>query len=841
MSFDENISPEKFCSNIKSTNPNVEYAEPCIVDEIQGEFIPNDSLVNDQKMLKTIKAFAAWDIYQGDSTVAVGISDTGVYTDHEDLKDMIFINQGEIPDNGIDDDGNGYVDDYRGVNFVWQDDQSSPGSPYNAKEGHGTGTAGITAAKVNNKKGIAGVSYNVKIFPMKTTPETGGGIVYGYESIMYAAQNDIKVVNCSWGSNTYSSTNENIINYAIANDVSIVAAAGNNGNTAAFYPAAYKGILGVGVTDPEDSLVSMSGLGSHVDIMAPGQESITTGNFGSYGSFCCTSGSAPIVSAAVGLVRSRRPELDALQALELTRQAVDDIKAVNPKMAAYLPGRINLLKAVTLDPDSTPSISPVETIVTDLNNKKKERFLINDTLILKINCINYLASAKNCSFKLSTLGDSLNSIIIIDSTWEKSEIKSNEFFQTGGFRFIINYINTERPFFKITINADNYKDFFLIPFTPTINYATFSNDSIDFTVADNGRIGFNDPPNDEQGMGFNFKGYGNMLFEGGIIASNAQNFLVSQFRNGKDLKSSDFVSVKPFISPDENHGVFSDGFADDTSKIGLDVESTVSLPKSIPCAVINLRINNISGKMIDSLSIAYTMDWDLSINSNKDYVSLFDEAIPQSKKSESNRAIIIRSTNPTPRVGISVLSNQSNSSAQITDFDNLVNDHYNSINKTDKLSFLTSGVKLQTEAITDIGVSVGMRFNDYIFPDDYRDFKICLCASYDEHKLKDYLQILADSLVDNIESVDNSCKITISPNPVNDILYIKLINTDISGFSILNSLGETVKNEKFNISSSYKANRNYSINTIDLPSGLYFIKFFSIEDTQSTQKFIVIR
>lgn len=841
ISFADSISPEKFCYMLKSKNPFVEYAEPYIVDEVQGEFIPNDSLVKDQKMLKTMQAFEAWNVYQGDSTVAVGISDTGVFIDHEDLKDAVFINRNEIPDNGIDDDGNGYVDDYKGVNFVWQDDGSSPGSPYNAHAGHGTGTAGIAGARVNNQKGIAGVGYNVKIFPMKTTLETGDGIVYGYESLMYAAQNGIKVVNCSWGSTTYSSTSENIINYAIANDVSIVAAAGNNGNTAAFYPAAYPGVLGVGVTDPEDSLVPMSGLGSHVDIMAPGQESITTGNFGSYGSFCCTSGAAPIVSAAVGLVRSRHPELDAIQALEFTRQAVDDIRPLNPKAAKILPGRINLLKAVSMSPDSTPSISPVETIITDLNNVKRNRYLINDTLILRINCINYLGEAKNCTFTLSTLGDSLNSIILLDSTWEKNLIAKNEFFQTGAYRFVINNINTQRPFFKIDISADKYKDFFLIPFTPTSTYTTFSNDSLDFTAADNGRIGFNDPPNDNQGIGFNYKPYGNMLFEGGVIASNAQGFLVSQYRNPSTNQSNDFASVKPYVAPDENRAVFNDGFADDTSKIGIEVENIIKLPDNMPCSVMNIKVTNIGTHLLDSLAIAYMMDWDLSYNSNKDYVSLFDTAIPDTKKSSANRAIIIRSMLPAPKVGIAVLSDQPNSFAQIAGFDNMVNNRYGSVSKEDKLMFLSSGVNIFTNSVTDIAISAGIRFYDYIFPDDYREFKICTCSAYDENKLRDYLRILADSTFNGIRYTDSQNNLEITPNPASDFINILSKNYNIRQISIINSLGITVINDVINSETDDTNQNNFTINLTGLPSGVYYAVINDYQGLVMTKKFAIVR
>ena len=114
-------------------------------------------------------------------------------------------------------------------------------------------------------------------------PEGVPGIVYGYESIMYCALNDIDVVNCSWGGFSSSCINQSIIDYAVARGVAVVAAAGNHGTATPFYPGAYNGVLNVGVTNPDDDVISMTGHGPTVDIMAPGQQTWTTSSDSTYG------------------------------------------------------------------------------------------------------------------------------------------------------------------------------------------------------------------------------------------------------------------------------------------------------------------------------------------------------------------------------------------------------------------------------------------------------------------------------------------------------------------------------------------------------------------------------
>ena len=476
IEFTDDLSPEEYINKILNLYPEIELAEPVYVNEVTGQFIPDDSLLIDQPMLETIKAYDAWDVYKGDTNVVIGISDTGILQTHEDLAANIWINKNEIPDDSIDNDNNGYIDDYNGYNFTYLLDGTRPGNTFNSKDGHGTGTTGIASAICNNKIGVAGVGFNTKFFPLKTMNQNSEGIMFGYESIIYAANMGFKVINLSWGGLSYSDIDQTIIDYAVAKDLAVIAAAGNNGTTEPFYPAGYKGVMGVGVTAPNDTVISMSGLGAHVDIMAPGDNTRTTSNDGTYGHFCCTSGAAPIIAAQVAIIRGLHPELNCLQAIEFARLCSDNIELNNkPEIRKLIPSRVNLLKSVTIDPMSTPAIRPLSYQFQAEDNPNKTRFSIDDTIKFKILFKNYLGAGKNLEFKLSTVGDSLKSIVILDSLLTKSNITASEEFYCGDFRFTIEKFNPQRPFLRVDIKGDNYKDYFLIPFTPYVNYTTFSN------------------------------------------------------------------------------------------------------------------------------------------------------------------------------------------------------------------------------------------------------------------------------------------------------------------------------------------------------------------------------
>jgi subtilisin family serine protease len=218
-----------------------------------------------------IDAPEAWDITTGSTTVVVAVIDSGVDYNHPDLKNNIWTNQGETPGNGIDDDGNGYVDDIRGWDFV-DNDNNPIDSP-----GHGTHVAGTIAAVGNNLTGVTGVCWTVKIIPLRFVDATGFGTVLNeVEAIDYAIQNGANIINASFGSGSYSGSEYTAISRARDAGILFVAAAGNGGtdnDLFPYYPSNYDldNIVAVAATDQYDKLAWFSNYGAtSVDVAAPG-------------------------------------------------------------------------------------------------------------------------------------------------------------------------------------------------------------------------------------------------------------------------------------------------------------------------------------------------------------------------------------------------------------------------------------------------------------------------------------------------------------------------------------------------------------------------------------------
>jgi subtilisin family serine protease len=258
-----------------------------------------------------IDAPEAWDISTGSSEVIIGVIDTGVDYNHEDLAANIWTNPNEIPNNGVDDDGNGYIDDIHGVNTI-----TGSGDPMDDHY-HGTHCSGTIGAVGNNGKGVVGVCWTVKIIGIKFLNSGGSGTTAdAIESVNYAIWlknhgTNIRVLSNSWGGGGYDQTLHDAI--SAAGDVGILftAAAGNNygsnNDTTPFYPATYDcaNILAVASTDHNDNLSSFSNIGpTTVDLGAPGSSILSTFPNNSYSSISGTSMATPHVSGAAGLLLS---------------------------------------------------------------------------------------------------------------------------------------------------------------------------------------------------------------------------------------------------------------------------------------------------------------------------------------------------------------------------------------------------------------------------------------------------------------------------------------------------------------------------------------------------------
>ena len=354
--------------------PNVDLAEPNY--SFHASYVPNDPFYIEQWNFDKVSAPQAWDIVRGGSENAVvAILDTGVDIDHPDLKDNIWTNPREIPGNGVDDDKNGYIDDYYGWDFIRDTPNPRPKFDETYVVGainHGTIVSGIVAATANNNQGMAGLAWNVKIMPLRVLNSQGNGSVDAViKAVNYAKNNGAKIINLSFVGTNRSEFLAQSLKEAWKSGIIIVAAAGNEatGQTENLdinpsYPICLDAndpdnyIIGVAATDQQDRKTSFSNYGSTcVDITAPGSRiygllarNASLPDYQNYygGYWSGTSVAAPLVSATAALLKSLNPLLSNQQVRDIILSKTDDIDSLNLDWRGELgKGRLNTYRAVS--------------------------------------------------------------------------------------------------------------------------------------------------------------------------------------------------------------------------------------------------------------------------------------------------------------------------------------------------------------------------------------------------------------------------------------------------------------------------------------------------------------
>ncbi|MCP4361759.1 MAG: S8 family serine peptidase [Chloroflexi bacterium] len=288
---------------------------------------PDDSFyLSQQENLRLIGLPDAWGYTTG-ITTPVAIIDTGADLNHPDLASKIWTNLGELAGNGIDDDGNGYIDDVQGWNFVAQNGNAQD------DHSHGSHVSGIVAAHTNNHLGIAGISWHSTIMPLKALNNRGAGTVVDVaEAIRYAADNGIRIINLSLGTKNPSIILEEAVSYAFERGCLVVASTGNEGGDV-LYPAAYPQVTAVAATTSSDLPWTFGNRGPEVDIAAPGVNIFSANRQGSYYLSSGTSMAAAHISGVAALVWALRPELTADEVRNVLTTTARDI---------WSPGQDNL-------------------------------------------------------------------------------------------------------------------------------------------------------------------------------------------------------------------------------------------------------------------------------------------------------------------------------------------------------------------------------------------------------------------------------------------------------------------------------------------------------------------
>ena len=534
----------------------VEYVEPLYIR--QPQYQPNDPLADStltsrtasQYYLKQIKAYSAWDITRGDSSIVIGITDGGVRLTHIELAPQIKHNYAD-PINGIDDDRDGYIDNFTGWDLANND--NDPG--YDISIVHGTLVAGVSSARVDNGQGIAGLGNKCRFLPLNIYPNTPTGTFAGIEAVVYAADHGCQVINMSWGGpGGYSQFEQDAMTYAAVNrDAVLVAAAGNTNADLDFYPASYQHVISVSGVDNTDTKVGSATFSHRVDLTAPGISILTTYGYhlangggpadNDYTAVGGTSFAAPLVAGAAALVRRQFPTYNADQVAARLRQTTDPIDALpaNAVWAGRLgTGRLNVLAALT-----RANLTEAR-VVSSTFAPARAAYAPGETSSLTAAVQNLLAPVAGLSVTLTslspyltvaagsfvagslgTLGRADNAAAPFRLTVAASGIPLNT-------RATLRYRLTAAGGFQL----DQYVDLMLNP-----DYVVLDANDLRLTLTSRGNLGY-DNPNGTVGAGLTYRGSGNLLSEGGLIVATTPSRVSDRLRSTRGQQRQSFFSLR---------------------------------------------------------------------------------------------------------------------------------------------------------------------------------------------------------------------------------------------------------------------------------------------------------
>ncbi|MEL6820154.1 MAG: S8 family serine peptidase [Calditrichota bacterium] len=622
--FEPAFDAKDFAASL-ANNDFIEYAEPKFLYPLNDT--PNDGLYSSMTQFGHVGAPAAWDLAKAqNSSVVVAVVDGGTDWDHPDLLANIWDNSDEIAGNGIDDDGNGFIDDVRGWNFAnnSNDPTGLSNTPQNAN--HGTHVGGTIGGVTNNGTGVAALAWNCILMPLNAgSPSRDRSVAFGYDAIAYAAANGADIINCSWGGiGNPSSLAQDIINFAYNNDALVVAASGNDNvdtDLTPHFPANYNRVLSVGATfKTSDQRANFSNYGATTDVFAPGVSILSTLPNGGYnGSFSGTSMASPMVAGLASLVKTVKPNYTVDQLREQIRVTSVNIDGSNPGFAGKLgKGRIDAFKAVS--DFSLPAIRVSEVNIIDSGGDGV--IDAGESVTLDVTFINYLEASSGISL---TLSESDNNISVTNGSATLSSLGTN---QTGTASFQFNVsggVPDGYPLrFFVNISSGSYsdRDFIQLSVTPP-QFVSHNTGSVQASITTEGNIGFIGFAG-TPGVGF-IHDSNNYLFEGGLMIGTSASSVSDCIRGGdgstqdNDFKpASNLTITSPGLLANEQGGVtLVDSLA--LQPLGITVlQETLAdnLPENEDFVIFKYTLQNNNGSTLNGVYVGLFFDWDINGTAN---------------------------------------------------------------------------------------------------------------------------------------------------------------------------------------------------------------------------------
>ncbi len=610
--------------------PGTEYAEPMPERYTDGiavkdperslDNVPTDPLYPGQYFYPLMQAPAAWDLTRGDPSVVVAVVDNGCDIEHPDISANIWTNPGEIPDNGLDDDGNGFVDDVNGWDF--QDGDNDPNPAEGTQNSHGTHTSGLVAALMNNGRGVVGMAPSCTLMPVRAGE--GGSIYYGIEGIIYAAHNGADIISLSWGGPGSSSYEQDVISDAQLQGALIIAAAGNESSSVPHYPAGYDGVMSVANTSPNDELFEQSNYGTWIDVCAPGVSVLSLVPDG-YGLSTGTSMSTPLVAGIAALIKSFHPDWDADHIYSQILYTADDIEPLNPLYVGMVgTGRVNAYRAVS---ETAPGLQIVDLSIQETSGDYDGRLDPGESADLILSLLNNGSSTSDVQVTL-TSGDA--ALQVTQSFWSLPQFAAGETVSNADAPFQVyvqpwSYADYE---VELTFTVQS-EDYYTASLTQTIwiapTFADHDTGNVILTLTDFGAFGYYNYMHDGyNGSGFRFPPEGtNALFLGSFMAGVSAERMSDcaygdEFPNYRfDWQATDGgeLVISPGTTADqEGVAVYRDSRAPVSAQVGLEITQhsyAWADPPNDDFVLLSFSLENISGETLEGLYAGLYMDWDL--------------------------------------------------------------------------------------------------------------------------------------------------------------------------------------------------------------------------------------
>lgn len=540
-----------------------DYVEPLYIYETMYD--PADPDTTTQYYLELVRARDAWDLSKGDSSIVIGIVDTGTSFTHPDLINKHYFNVND-PIDGVDNDGDGYIDNYRGWDMggdVWLSpgDNDPNWGGTGAGIDHGVIVSGPAVAENDNNTNIASLGFHCKVLQVKVSIDFSPQIYRGYQGVVYAADHGVHIMNLSWGGTGVSKMGEEAIRYAAINkNVLVVASAGNTPADLAFYPASYDHVMSVGGSEQNDAFWNSTGtFGTTynylVDISAPSRD-ITTlrlnaGIFSATG----TSLGSPIVCGIAGLVKSMYPGYTNEQVGERVRVTADPaIYSVNPSQYTEKMGRgrVDAYRALT---EVTPSIRVLDYVFDDPNDGIIQA---GDTIDFKARFINYLDPATNVSVSVSSpdisflsavhgnvdLGD-MGTMEIVSHRLAPLKLRVSPSTPAG-----------TRLRVRIGYTANGYTDYEYLHLFVEPDYVNLESNRLETSLNGTGRWGYMDFPQLTTGRGLTMDAVRGLMNDSGFLIGTSASKVADNFENQNGSQNNDFQNVLPIYR--EMPGTYAD-------------------------------------------------------------------------------------------------------------------------------------------------------------------------------------------------------------------------------------------------------------------------------------------